>query len=55
MTDWLSKWIDTLKNTPMDDQRKDHSDLKRPPKGTPQQQQTHNVPTDDEENTNSTD
>ena len=40
----------------MDDQREDHSNSKRPPlKGTaPNQLWTHNVPTDDVENTNDT-
>ena len=39
----------------MDDQQKDNSDPKRPPKKEPPQQlKIHNVPTDDVENTNST-
>ena len=40
----------------MDNQRKDHPDLKRTPKRNPpsQQKQIHNMPTDDIENTNST-
>ena len=37
----------------MDDQRKDHPDPKIPSKRNyPQELQTHNVPTDDVENTN---
>ena len=41
--------------TRMDDQRKDHTDTKRPPKRNhPKQLQTNNVPTYDVENTNST-
>ena len=39
----------------MDDQRKDHHDPERSPqKDYSEQLQTHNVPTDDVENTNST-
>ena len=38
----------------MNDQRKDHSDLKRTPRrNSSQQVQTHNVPTDEVENTDS--
>ena len=36
----------------MDDQREDHFNLKRPPqRNCPKQLQTHNMPTDDVENT----
>ena len=38
----------------MDDQRKDHSDLKIKQRNNPKQQQTHNLPTDDVENIIST-
>ena len=39
----------------MDDQRKDHSDLERPSRmNHTQQLQTHNMHTDDVENTNGT-
>ena len=39
----------------MDDQREDHSSPKRPPqRNCPNQLYTHNVPTDDMENTNGT-
>ena len=41
--------------TQMDDQRKDHTDQKAPKqKNCPKQLQTHNLPTDDVENINST-